>query len=269
MKSILKDFYDIEIDIYKEYEDGIVFVIGGICYYLYNIGDNDVLLVDKIYEYVVRNYGIKLHSVIKNKYNNVLSDKYVLMKVNILVADIDFYDIKLFSKCYMNEFRNEYVNLKEVWNKRIDYYSEKIKDGKYDSIRYLFDYFNCISEMLLKFIRDINLSYFDLKLVHKKNYNNTLDYYNPFNLTIDVIDRDLINYLKANKKTDELIKFIEGDYNRKKIIFFKLVFPYDFFEKIDRLFVNESMDDLINYDVYNYEKVLDFYQELFNYYLFS
>ena len=67
MKSILKDFYDININGYKEYNDGIVFFIGGDCFYLCNVGNNDVLFIDKVSEYVKNLYKVKLHSFVKNK----------------------------------------------------------------------------------------------------------------------------------------------------------------------------------------------------------
>lgn len=267
MKSILKEFYNIDIDEYKEYNDGILFFIGGENYYLYNVLSEDIYLVEKLSTYLNNTYKIKLHSFIKNKNNELLSNNYILMHLNVLITDIDFYDIDIFNNCNMNGFRDDYISVIEVWQSKLDYFGEKIREKEYESIRYLYDYFSGISEMLLKFIGDIDVYSMDLVLSHKKRYNNTVDYYNPFNLTVDVINKDLVDYFEKENKLNELLVSFSNDYGKCKYLFFKLVFPYCFFNNLEECINDVNFDNILNINIYDYESKFDRYQELFNYYL--
>lgn len=267
MKSILKDYYGININEYKEYSNGIVFFIGGDCYYLFSVGINDVSFIDKVAEYIKTIYKVKLHSFIKNINGEYLSDGYILMKLNVLITDIDLYDVKLFSKCNMNNFKSDYINVIETWNSKLDYYSEIIKESLFNPVRYLVDYFISISEMLVKFIRDIDFSTMDLFLSHKKDYSNTIDYYNPINISVDVIDNDLVRYYDKRDMIEELMTLVVGDYSKRKYLFFKLVFPYDFFELLEVCIKNKDVNKLFDINIHDYENRFDKYQELLNFYL--
>jgi hypothetical protein len=174
----------------------------------------------------------------------------------MLIDEIDIYDVNKFGLCNMNVFKKDYVNIIDSWKNNLDYYSEKIKDNEFIDKRYLFDYFNGISELLLKFISDVDISSIDLVLSHKKDYNNTLDYYNPFNLCVDVRFKDLIWYLKNNNRLDEILNYVNvSKYNERKLLFFMILFPF------------EILDSFEVKDVLKYENDFDKYQELFSYYL--
>lgn len=265
MKNILRDFYNININYYEEHNNGIYFYIGGDCYYFFSVGNNDFDFIDKVNEYVKRIYRLKMHTFVKNKNNEFISDGFVLMKVNVLISEVDIGDIKRFSNCTMNDFKSDYINLIETWYSKLDYYNEKIKENIFISIRYICDYYICVAEMLLKFIGDIEFSSMDLFLSHKKDYNNTLDYYNPFNLTVDVIPFDLVRYFDK----ENMINGISGYYmdNERRYLFFKLVFPYDFFDLLEECINSMDVIKIGNIDISSYEERFDKYQELFNYYL--
>lgn len=264
MKNILNDFYNISINDYKEYNDGIYFYIGGDCYYLYNVGNNNFVFVDKVNEYVKRLYKLKLHTFVRNKNNEFISNGFVLMKVNVLISEIDIGDIRRFSICNMNEFKNAYNNVIESWYGKLDYYNEKVKENIFSSIRYVCDYYFGITEILLKFISDIEFDSMDLYLTHKKDYNNTLDYYNPFNLTVDVIPIDLIRYFDKEGRIKEMSYYTDRE---RRYLFFKLVFPYTFFELLDECINDMDVIKLNDVEISKFEERFDKYQELFNYYL--
>ena len=90
-----------------------------------------------------------------------------------------------------------------------------------DDIRYDFYYYMGIIERLISYIELIDISKLELVLSHKKRYNNTIDYYNPFNLCVDLKYRDLIYYLLNNDIVYKLWNYIGyiNSYERKYILF--------------------------------------------------
>ena len=105
---------------------------------------------------------------------------------------------------------------------------------------------------------DMTESKLELVLSHKKRYNNTIDYYNPFNLCIDLKYRNIIFYLLSNDiiyKINNYISYV-SDYERKYILFILLI-PYDYFDNMDRYVSNineyeEYMLDVL--DILGYKK---------------
>ena len=89
MIEILEKFYNIKNVQYKEYNNGIVFTIDGINYYLVNTFYNEEKIND-IYKLslFLRRRIIRVHEFVFNNKNLLLSDGYVLFKVNVLIDDI-------------------------------------------------------------------------------------------------------------------------------------------------------------------------------------
>lgn len=274
MKDILTNYYDLKIEHYKKYNEGIIFFIGGNKYYLYKLNRDDrIEYVKELYEYVISNSNIKVHKIILNKYGDINSEDYVLMLLRVVEAEVNVNDVYLFNLCNMNEYRKQYIDIGDRWLRRIDYLEDRLNKSICDSkVRYVFDYYSGIIEILVKFLGNIDIDSIDLVLAHKKSYNNTVDYYNPFNLIIDLKYRDLIYYLDSVGKLEHIFRYCTylSDYDRK-YIFFRILLPSKVIYTIE-LYINDEIDieEVETYlnSIEDYEDYLSKYEELFDYYIF-
>ena len=273
MKELLNDYYDINIDTYRQYEDGIIFVVNGDNYYFYRVKDIEVSFVDELIQNVLNKNNIRLHSIVLNKNGDVLSDGFVLLKLNVLPCEVDYNDLKKFVSCNMNEFKKYYLDFRTVWMNKIDLLEKKLNDSSKEQIvNDSFDYFDGIVEILVKFVGTVDLEGTNLVLSHKKNYNNTIDYYNPFNLTIDLMYRDLVFYLKNNHNESDIFDYIGFDNKDLKYVFARMAMPFEYFELIDRYLNGEDVKQEISLLIDNidlYEDYLYALQMLFNFNVFA
>lgn len=274
MKDLLNEYYGIKIEHYKKYKEGIIFFIGVNKYYLYKLNNEDnIENIKELYEYVINNSNIKLHKIILNKYSEINSDGYVLFLLRVIESDISINDVYLFNLCNMNEYKKQYIDIGSRWLERIDYLENRLNNSIIDSkVRYVFDYYSNIVEILVRFLGNVDAQSINLVLAHKKSYNNTIDYYNPFNLVIDLKYRDLIYYLGNVGELEEVFKYCTyiNEYDRK-FVFFRILLPSKVMYLIE-LYLNEEIDveSITVYlsNIEEYENSLSRYEELFNYYIF-
>lgn len=273
MKDLLNNYYDINIDTYKQYGAGIIFVVNGDNYYFYKIEDSDIKVIDELIQKVLNKTNMRLHSIVLNKNGDVLSDGFVLLKLNVLPSEVDYNDLKKFVSCNMNEYKKDYIDFRTVWMNKIDLLEKKLNECSIEQvINESFDYFDGIVEILIKFLGNVDLESTNLVLSHKKNYNNTIDYYNPFNLTIDLPYRDLVFYLKNNNNEFSIYDYIGFDNKDVKYVFARMAMPFEYFELIDRYLSNEDVKQEISLLIDNidlYEDYLYNLQMLFNFYVFD
>lgn len=258
MKELLKNYYNIEVYDYYEVSEGFILYEEDNIYYLYRLDEEcNIDFVKDIYNYVKDNNIIKLHSIIYNIFNDCVSDGYILMKVNRLICDINYDDVMLFNSINMNHLSNYYIDIRTYWINKIDKLEKEIINYG-DDVRYDFYYYMGVIERLISYIELIDVSKLELVLSHKKRYNNTIDYYNPFNLCIDLKYRNIIFYLLSNDVVYKINNYISyvSDYERKYILF-SLLIPYDYFDNMDRYVINineyeEYMLDVM--DILGYKK---------------
>ena len=277
MKEILKKYYTLEIDEYREYNDGIIFMVDGVNYYFVRTTfDEDYIkmLFDLQRELASR---VKLHDFVFNTEMKLLSEGCVLLKVNVLVDEIDLQDIKVFSGIVNNELLEDYVKMDTFWGNKIDYLEtqlSELSDNKL--INNSFDYYVGISEVLLAYLKKIDFEKVNLCLTHRVFYTlSTLDYYNPLNVTFDVALRDYASYIRILGDQELIInlldnyKFNKYEYN---YFFVRLVFPFEYFHLVsDLLLDNKNEDklvDLINNNL-KYENYIWYLQKLFGIYIFD
>lgn len=273
MNEILKEYYGINITYYKECDNGIIFNINGYNYYLVESKyDKDKLTeLLNIYEYI--KYKVKLHEFVLNKNNEILSDKYVLLKVNHLITDIDYYDLNKFLNINVDSLSTYYINFYELWENKIDYLEFQISElSDKKIINNSFDYFVGIAELLIKFYKNNYSSSKSLYIGHNNCLLNTLEYYNPLNLVIDSKYRDLAWYIRCNKKYDLLSNMLDKiDYEEKIYLFVRLCFPFEYFDLVSRVLVDkEDEKDLVLFidEIDDYEERLSELEKIFGIYLF-
>ena len=275
MKDILSEYYNIFIDDYKEYKDGLIFQVDGINYYLVKTS-YDTAYINELIKVCeeVRKQNVLLHDFIKNKNNEFLSNGYILFKINVLMDDIDLNDIKKFNSIDCNKYLKEYIKMEDFWQNKIDYFEVQISELSDNKlINHSFDYYIGIAEIIILFLKK-NPTKNDLCLSHKSlDSISTLEFYNPLNITFDLKLKDMASYIRMTNNYELLNDLLDQiDWSDKAYLFTRMVFPFRYFNIISDMVVdNEEEHELINLlnNVKKYEAYLSQMQKMFGIYIFS
>lgn len=226
----------------------------------------------------------EFHTIILNRDNQILTfdgnDYYVLLKINIKYNKIVSIDdlLKLNSVNVLSKQIGKFskFNWIELWSKKIDYleYYMDTKDNIDDNIKSIFNYFIGLGENAINYIKktfeDERATESDsLTLCHNRiTINYTLyDLYNPLNIIVDHMSRDVAEYLKSLfytrkyniHKIEYIIKKANLSNFGSRLLLGRIIFPTFFFDLLDDCEINNfSSDEII--DVYNrtseYEKFI-------------
>lgn len=274
MIESLEKYYKISIDNYYEYDNGIVFTLNG-CNYFYvsSIYDEEYLkmLADIIIE--LKN-KVRFHDFVLNKEGKILSDGYVLLKMQGFIDKIDLNDINNFTIAANKKYQKYFINMVDFWYKKIDYLELQVIelcDNKL--INHSFDYYLGIAEMLLIYLQKFNNNY-DLYLSHKVFKSlSTIDFYNPLNITFDSKYRDLAYYIRLSNDSnllDKVVNYVSREeYN---YFFVRLVFPFHYFEALNDVLLDNKNEkelvDIIN-NIDNYENWIREIEDLMGIHIFK
>lgn len=278
MKNILKKNYDITIDDYKNYKEGIIFFISDSYYYFSKcIFDEEYLDNLSFFCKNIKINQLNIHDFVYNKYGKILTEGYVLLKINVFIENINENDLKKFYLVDCNEYKDKYVAMNKVWEDKIDYLEKQLSEFSYNKlINNSFDYFVGIAEMLIIFYRkNINVDNINLCLSHNAlNSLSTIDFYNPLYLSFDYWMKDLATYIRLSSDFKLLYEVIEkiNDYGNKVYLFIRLVFPFEYFEEVSKILLEVKEDDellkIIN-EIEKYEDYVMELQKIFGIYLFT
>lgn len=278
MKEILKKYYDIEISEYKDYKEGIIFFVDGY-YYLFVKCHYDEEYINQLViicsQLQLKN--IQLHEFIYNKEGKLLSDSFVLFRIHVFIdSTISFNDVLLFANVDCNAYKKNYIFMDKFWEDKIDYLEmqlSELSDNKL--INNSFDYYVGIGEILIAYLRkNYDKSSIDLRLSHKcLNCLDSIEYYNPLNISFDLFYKDIASYIRLTKDEDLLMNMIERINEKDKGYFFvRMVFPFTYFYEISDILIDgkesDKLIDVINH-VTEYENYLRTMEKVFGIYLFS
>lgn len=276
MIEILKKYYDIEIQEYKEYKNGMIFYVNGINYLLIEC-NYDQAYINELFKLCseLKRYRVALHDFVFNKNNEILSENYILFKINVLINDIDLEDIKLFGSVDCNKYIKEYVSMESFWEKKIDYFEAQISElSDNQLINHSFDYYIGIAELLIMYLKK-NHTNIDLCLSHKTLYSlSTIDFYNPLNITFDLKLKDVASYIRMTNNIDLLTDILDrrGDNFNSAYFFVRLVFPFKYFDIISDMIIDREEENelanMLNHNE-NYEEYVAMIQKMFGIYIFS
>lgn len=275
MIEILKKYYDIEITDYKEYREGILFFINGNYYYFVKtIYDYEYLMRLLDICLYAKKYKIKLHDFVFNREGRILSEEYVLFKLNVLISEIEFKDVCSFN-ILLNEYKDEYVKLEKFWEDKIDYLEYQLSEFCSNKlINNSFDYFVGIGEVLLSFYKDNYIYDDNVFLVHRLiNSLSTIDFYNPLNITIGCKYKDVVSFIKFTNSMDILFELLDRVSDNDKIyLFVRMAFPFKYFNIINEMLFDglndQKLTEIIN-NIDKYELYLKEMEKIFGIYLFS
>ena len=276
MINILKRYYDIEIKEYDKYKDGIVFFINDSYYYFMKYEfDIEYLTISYDFYVYLKSKKIKIHDFVFNKNKELISESYILFKLNCFLEDIDINDILLFSK---NIITKEFMtyNMIDFWYRKIDYLEKQVtelSDNKL--INYSFDYFIGISEELLLYFKN---NYFNdennICLVHRSlDSLSSIDFYNPLNIMVDSKYKDIISYIRLTDDWNLFLNLLDRINSNDKIyIFVRMCFPFKYFNLVSDIILNNKSNNelaIVLNRITEYEEYLKMVEKMCGIYLFS
>lgn len=247
MIDILKEYYGIEIKEYKEYNDGILFFVNDTNYYLTKTFF-DKIYVDKCYEFylILKTRKIKIHDFVFNKNHELLSEEYVLLKLNDFIEQVTFNDVYLFSNIIVNEYK-DYIDMLSFWYKKIDYLEKQVTElSKNRLVNYSFDYFVGISEQLLLYYKNNYIKQSDnIYLAHRAlNSLDSIDFYNPLNIMGGDKYKDIISYIRLKSDWDLFLELLDKVNSNDKIyIFVRMCFPFRYFDLVSDIVLEGKSDE--------------------------
>ena len=272
MKELLKKYYGIEIDNYRKYNNGIIFFINGDYYYLCQcVFTLEEVLKSYDLSLQLKNKNILLHDFVYNNDNNLISENFVLFKMNVLVDVIDYNDLRKVNVFFDYDLKDDFYLL---WTNKIDALEKNIINNSDDiTIAYSFDYFIGLAELLLIFYKDNVLSSNSNYIVHRCFYNlSTIDFYNPLNIIIGNKYKDIAIYIRLSNDWKLLYNVLDNinEFDRVEL-FVRLTFPFEYFhllyDSIDGM--NFDKISLLIGDLDKYENYLIKISELFGYDIFD
>lgn len=266
MLDILKKFYKIEIKKYNEYDENITFFYNDNKYYF--VKKNNSIDINECYKIflTLKNNFRFMHDFVFNKYNELVSEGYVLFKLNYIAEEVELDDIYRLNNLYLDRDIN-YISMDEFWYKKIDYIEKQVYElSDIKLINYSIDYFVGISELLILFLKN-NYKVRRVCYVHR-NYNilNPLDFYNPLNIMVGDYYKDIISYIYLKKDWNFFESLIKNvSINDLYYIFVRMCFPFIYFDLLSDVILNKKeeskMISFIN-NISEYQTYLMYVEEV-------
>ena len=222
-------------------------------------------------------YGSILKNVQGGYISNYDNKNYVLIELKgvineeILLKDIVHNNLK-----YRN-IGNKYIDLIDLWSKKIDYLEYQISELAKDNqiILNSFSFFVGLGENAISFININNINYNN---VHKtlshtriKNRELYLDYYNPLNILIDYDIRDYAEYIKAKILiNDDILKdinYILDNANLSvddiKLLYARIMFPTLYFDEIENVLIDKKNEEQLELYIDNINNYLNCLNDIY------
>lgn len=221
MKDIINYYYNFDVDIINEYNNGCYFSLFGEEFYFVFFNRTESELNDLVaLSNELKNKGIRVHDIILNRDKKLLTKVgevyYVMLKLNtIKYEQVSFITMcEILNKLKLNNrssklYRN---NWGELWSEKIDYLEYQIKEIGKDKSLILdsFSYYVGLAENAISYVNKINkvigISDQDnITLSHRRVFypNLNLNYFNPLSFVFDLEVRDVAEYLKIEFFNDE------------------------------------------------------------------
>lgn len=272
MEEIVKNYYNLEGIFTKISEDLYLIYSNDTYYYFMKCLRNEEELNDigKIC-LELKNIGVRLDEIILNGEKRVVTNNFVLVKINFFLDS----DTSLKEMLRYNEklvvSKGVVNNWASLWEQKIDYLEYQIGELGQDKVELItsFSYYIGLAECALLVLKNVERKYNkDTKLVLSRiriNYPNyDKDYFNPLNFIIDNRMRDIAEYMKSMffQKEDvwtsiyEIFKkpYTVYEYN---IFYARMLFPTYYFD----LFEDIILDNRNGKEIFTITNLLDDYQD--------
>lgn len=265
MQNNLKYYYNIEINSFINQKNYHYYFKYNNEYYILCFYDRNLNEVQDLYRLSL--YVSQQHyyfgNIILNKDNHIITMidgyPYVLIKNNIVKdRKVSLSDIKNYS-IVVNNFRNNHVNRfnwVDLWSKKIDYYEYQIDHikNKYPKIVDSIYYYLGMAENAISYIKDTikpNVKY-DLYVTHQriKETDTISDMYNPLNMVIDHVTRDISEMLKMfffsgqydYEQIDTYLSGLNMTDDDARLLYGRLLYPSLYFDLYEEV-INNNLDE--------------------------
>lgn len=257
MKQILYYYYNLDFDIELEVEDKFILKNKNDLYILKRLEIDEKLLQQIIH--ILNNYHILFHNIVLNVKNELISSyknkEYVLLRVDKRLEN-NWIDFNILEVDY------HLIDIGSLWEQKIDYYIQIMKDDVQKDIYFLsiFNYYIGMSENAISIVNRIKNNSINLKRVisHKriKYPFDYIEYFDPTEMIIDYRIRDYSEYLKSKVlKKDVLVKeeikyillsnFTNDEIN---VLIARLLYPSYFWDFIDNwIETSKKKDEILKF----------------------
>ena len=276
MKNLINYYYNIFFNSYKKVNNVYSFLSNKYNYLFIEFDGN----IKNIYNlYLIVSKKKYCHKIVINKDGNVItvynSKKYILIKESF--SSTKLLDINDILEYTIPIYDTNYINWKQLWSKKIDYYEYQISQfgKKYKMLTTCFSYYSGLCENAIAILNYVDFNKLNLYVCHKRIIlNETLnEYYNPLNFLIDSRARDIAEYIKINyinKKFDidfvkNVINAVNFDYNEILLFMSRIIYPSYFFDIYDLIIqdkINENEIEIYIKKITYYETFL---RNMYNY----
>lgn len=269
MKDIINYYYNFDITNIIESKNTCSFTYNGDMYF-FSFYSRSLEELKDIISIIneLKNKGIRVHDIIKNKDNEYITKvsqvNYVLLKINQLYNDrvsfnevIDFTNKLKLTPKVSKLYRNNWAYL---WSKKIDYFEYQIKElGKDKSIILdSFSYYIGLAENAISYVNKTNRLYTNdgnITLSHRRifNPNIVLNYYNPLSFIFDLEVRDIAEYIKSNYSNleeayldlEEYLKIKKLSVYEYHMLYARLLYPSFYFDIYEDIMNNNTKEEII------------------------
>lgn len=278
MKNTIHFYYNLNFDEIYEYDNYSIIVANGNIY-AFKILNVSLEELASILSSLQSN-NIKTNKVILNKDNNVITEyngkKYVLTLIEETDTIDQFYLFPLFGN------RKEEL-ISEIWVKKIEYYVKQIPEVGLGNSWLInsFNYYIGMAENAIAIYNRCNKNNVRYIVSHRRlNYPLTNPVFlDPTNMIIDVISRDVSEYIKIKFIKEQVdiseIRKIVGKYkfnnDEINILLARLMYPSYYFDELDQFIEKKESKNLkkIVAKIESYEKLINhFYNEFKDYQLY-
>lgn len=256
MENVLEYYYNLK-NVIVENRGDYYLVSSDNNKYIFQEFNYDLDELKKIVE-TLNDTNILYHLIVYTKDNEIIvkfkEKDYILLKIRLFddknISLFDFQGIKVEGKSSWSE----------LWSKRIDYYELQVNEViKNDSLKYAIQYYIGMTENAIAFLNDLDDNFDNSKLFYTICHRmidvplNSLTFYNPLNLMIDLGVRDIAEYIKmcffneilTNFELLDLINNINFDNVNANYFFARLLYPSYFFYLYDKFIEDGEIDDRI------------------------
>jgi spore coat protein YutH len=265
MQNNLKYYYNIEINSFINQKNHHYYFKYNNDYYILCFYDRNLNEIQDLYRLTlyISQQNYYFGNIILNKDNHIVTMidgyPYVLIR-NHIVNDrqINLLDIKNYS-IVVNNFRSNQTNRfnwADLWSKKIDYYEYQIDHikNKYPKIIDSIYYYLGMAENAISYIKDTikpNIKY-DLYIAHQRiRENDTIsDMYNPLNMVIDHVTRDISEMLKMfffsgqydYEQIDTYLNGLNMTDDDARLLYGRLLYPSLYFDLYEEV-INNNLDE--------------------------
>lgn len=241
MKDIIEQLYEINIDLINKANNAYIIESNKQVYILKvvakKIFEKNIKYLNNKYHKIILNRNRELISKVENNYYVLLDPVFISEEITnldfIFVDNTPDWDIKL-------------------WENKSDAYKKYLSlnaDIKREIIVYLNYYLGITENAITLYNTAINLPGMLRNVISHNNIyqpNYGINYYDPTNVLIDSISRDLCEYAKKyNLSTDKMIDmFKEYELSEKEINIFlaRMLYPKRFYEWFDNYLESKNTD---------------------------